>query len=78
MMVRRKWSANSHASTVQEQAASNVDQNGDLATKMDRMLGVIQGYEVKTDTTMELMLDIQKRFEEKVEALREENGKIKA
>ena len=45
---------------------------------MDRMLGVIQGYKGKTDTTMELMLDKHKRFEEKLEALREENGKIKA
>ena len=45
---------------------------------MDRMFGVIQGYEGKTDTTMELMLDMQKRFEEKLEALREENGGIKA
>ena len=44
---------------------------------MDRILGVIQGYEGKIDKTMELMLDIQKRFEEKLEALREENGAIK-
>ena len=43
-------------------------------TKMDKILGVIQGYEGKIDTTMELMLDIHKRFEEKLEALREENG----
>ena len=77
-MVRRKGSANSHALTVQERAATNTNQNEDLAAKMDRMLGVIQGYEGKTDTTMELMLDMQKRFEEKLEALKEENGKIKA
>ena len=45
---------------------------------MDKLLGVIQGYEGKTDTKMELMLDIQKTFEEKLKALREENGEIKA
>ena len=45
---------------------------------MDRILGVIQGYEGKFDATIELTLDMQKRFEEKLEALREENGEIKA
>ena len=45
---------------------------------MYRILGVIQGYQEKTDTTMELMLDMHKRFKEKLEALREENGTIKA
>ena len=67
-MVRRKGLANSHASAVQEQAATNTDQGRDLATKMDRILGVIQGYEGKADATVELMLDMQKRFEEKLEA----------
>ena len=78
MMVRRKGSANSHASTVQEWATTNIDQSEDLAIKMDKILGVIQGYEEKTDTTMKLMLDMQKRFEEKLVVLKEENGKIKA
>ena len=59
-MVSCKGSANSHASTFQEQAATNADQNRDLTAKMDKMLGVIQGYEGKTNTTMELMLDMQK------------------
>ena len=53
-------------------------QSRHLAIKMDKILGVIQGYEGKTDMTMELMLDMQKRFEEKLEALREENCEIKA
>ena len=44
---------------------------------MDKILGVIQGYEGKADATVELMLDMQKRFEEKLEDLREENGEIK-
>ena len=78
MIVRHKGSANPHASTVQERAVTNADQNSDLAAKKDRILGVIQGYEGIIDTTMELMLDMQKSFEEKVEALREENGEIKA
>ena len=77
-MVKRKGSVNSHASTVQAQATANTCLSGDLATKMDKILGVIQGYEGKADTTMELMLDMQKRFEEKLEALREENSTIKA
>ena len=77
-IVRRKRLTNSHALTIQERAATNADQNRDFAIKMDKILGVIQGYEGKTDTTMELMLDMQKSFEEKVEALREENGEIKA
>ena len=46
------------SSTVQEQAAANTIPNGDLAAKMDKIRGVIQGYEGKTDTTMELMLDM--------------------
>ena len=45
---------------------------------MDKILGVIQGYEGKTDTTMKLMLDMQKSFKEKIEALRQENGATKA
>ena len=73
-MVKRKGSTNLHASTIQEQAILS----GDLATKMDKILRMIQGYEGKTYTTMELMLDMQKRFEEKLEALREENSAIKA
>ena len=77
-MGRRKGSSNSHTSTVQERAANNTDQSKELADKLDRMLGVIQGCEGKADTTMELMLDMQKNFEEKLKALREENGEIKA
>ena len=77
-MVRRKGSTNSLASVVQEWAATNIDQGGDLVTKMDRILGVIQGCEGKANATVELMLDMKKRFEEKLEALREENGEIKA
>ena len=69
-MVRRKGSSNSHASTVQERVANNVDQSKELAAKIDMILGVIQGYEGKTDTTMELKLDMQKTFEEKLEVLR--------
>ena len=57
-MVRCKGSANFHASVVQERAATNTDQGGDLVTKMDRILGVIQGYEVKANATVELMLDM--------------------
>ena len=45
---------------------------------MDKIFRAIQGYEGKTDVTMELMLDMQKRFEEKLEALRQENSAIKA
>ena len=41
-------------------------------------LGEIQGCEGKADTTMELMLDRQKRLEEKLEALGQENSAIKA
>ena len=73
-MVWRKGSSNSYASTVQERVANNTDQSKELAAKMDKLLGVIQSYEGKADTTMELMLDMQKTFEEKLKALREENG----
>ena len=59
-MVRRKGSANSHASTIQERAVTNTDQGRDLATKMERILGVIQGYEGKDDATVKLMLDMHK------------------
>ena len=57
-MVKCKGSTNSHASTVQEQAAINIIPSGDLAAMMKKILGMIQGYEGKTDTTMELMLDM--------------------
>ena len=77
-MVKRKGSTNSYASTVQEQAAVNVASSKDLAAKMDKILGMIQGYEGKTEMTMELMLDMQKSFKEKLEALKEENDAIKA
>ena len=76
-MVRRKGSLNSHTSTIQERVANNADQSKELAAKMDKLLGVIQSYEGKADTTMELMLDMQKTFEEKLNALREENDEIK-
>ena len=45
---------------------------------MDKLLGVVQSYEGKADTTMELMLNMQKTFEEELKTLREENGEIKA
>ena len=67
-MVRHKGSVNSHASTVQERTAANAAPNEDLAAKMDKILGLIQGYEGKSDTTMELMLDMHKSFEEKLES----------
>ena len=77
-MVRRKGSSNSHASTVQERATNNANQSNDLAAKMDKLLGVVQNYEGKADTIMELMLNMQKTFEEELKTLREENGEIKA
>ena len=77
-MVRQKGLSNSHTSTVQEQVANNIDQSKELMAKMDKLLGVIQNYEGKADTTMELMLNMQKTFEEELKTLREENGKIKA
>ena len=45
---------------------------------MDKLLGVVQSYEGKADTTMELMLNMQKNFEEELKTPREENGEIKA
>ena len=77
-MVRRKGSSNSHASTVQERATNNANQSNDLAAKMDKLLGVIQNYEGKADTMMELMLNMQKTFEEELKTLRKENGEIRA
>ena len=59
-MVKRKGSTNSHTSMVQEQAVTNTVMSRDLAIKMDKILGMIQGYEGKTHMTMELMLDMQK------------------
>ena len=59
-MVRHKGLENSHALMVQERAATNIDQGRDLVTKMDKILGVIQGYEGKANATVELMLDMQK------------------
>ena len=76
-MVRHRGSTNSHASMIQERIAANAALNKDLTAKMDRILGVIQGYKGKIDTTMELMLDMQKSFREKIEALRQENSAIK-
>ena len=45
---------------------------------MDKLLGVVQNYEGKADTTMEMMLNMQKTFEEELKTLREENDEIKA
>ena len=45
---------------------------------MDKLLGVVQSSEGKADTTMELMLNMQKTFEEELKTLREETGEIKA
>ena len=45
---------------------------------MDKLLGVVQNYEGKADTTMELMMNMQKNFEEELKTLREENGEIRA
>ena len=72
-IVKCKGSTNSHDSTFQEHFLSSRD----LAMKMDEILGMIQGYEGKTDTTMEIMLDMQMRFEEKLVALSVENSAIK-
>ena len=57
-MVKRKGLTNSHASIVHEQVAINIVPSRDLATKMDKILGIIQGYEGKTDMTMDLLLDM--------------------
>ena len=46
-MVNRKGSTNSYAPIVQEQAAINTVPSKDLTAKMDKILGVIQGYERK-------------------------------
>ena len=77
-MVKYKGSVNLHASTIQEQATTNTALSEDLAAKMDKIFRVIQGYEEKIDITMELILDMQKRFEEKLEALKQYNNAIKA
>ena len=77
-MVKNKGSTNSHTLTIQPENTSNTGPGGNLASKMDMILGAIREYEGKTDTTIELMLDMQKRFKEKMEALRQENNAIKA
>ena len=63
---------------IQPENASNAGPGGDLAVNMDIILRAIQGYEGKTDQSMDLLLDMQKKFEEKLEALRQENRVIKA
>ena len=73
-MAKKKGLINS----AQLENTSSADLGGDLVAKMDIILRAIQGYEEKANTTMELMLDMQKRFEEKLEALRQENSAIKA
>ena len=45
---------------------------------MDDILISIRGYEGKTDATVELMLDMQRRFNEKLDVLEQENNLIKA
>ena len=45
---------------------------------MDVILGAIRGYERKTEVTVEPMLDMQKKFNEKLDALEQENNLIKA
>lgn len=78
-MVKRKGSANSRETSVaQGQATINSTPEGDLALKMDQILEMIQGYEGNTNTVVVLMIDMQKKFEEKLEALRLENDAIKA
>ena len=66
-MAKKKDSINS----TQPENASSACLGSDLMAKMDIILGVIQGCEGKTDMTMELILDMQKRFEENLEALRQ-------
>lgn len=77
-MVKCKGSANSRKTFVaQAQIPANNVSAGELTPKMDQILGMIQGYEGKTDTAVEMMLDMQKKFEERLEALRLENDAIK-
>ena len=57
-MVRKKGLVNSHISTVQSKGVSNARVGGELATKMDAILGAIQGYKGKTNATTKLMLDM--------------------
>ena len=69
-MVKKTGSINSHALTIQPETIIHTGLRRDLWAKMDIILRAIQGYEGKSDTMMELMLDMQKRFEEKLEAPR--------
>ena len=43
---------------------------------MDVILGVIWGYEGKTNATVEPMLEMQKKFNGKLDALEQENNLI--
>ena len=45
---------------------------------MDVILGAIQGYEGKTNATLELMLKMKKKFNGKLEALEQDNNLIEA
>lgn len=78
-MVKCKGSTNSHENSVaQGRVTANNTSEGELALKMDQILGMIQGYEGKTDTAVGMMIDMQKKFEEKLGALRLKHDAIRA
>ena len=61
-MLKNKGSINTHTSTAQPEKNNNIGPKSDLDVKMDTILGVTRGYDRNTNATIELMLEMQKKF----------------
>ena len=57
---------------------NNIASGSDFAAKMDAILGAIQGYEGKEEAIAELVLEMQRKFNDKLEALEQDNNFFKA
>ena len=76
-MARKKGSTYSHTSMAPPEN-NNAMMRDDFTPKMDAILKVIQGYEGKVDTTAKLVLEIQRKFDERLEAMEHKNNLFKA
>ena len=75
-IVRKKGSINSHT-LLAPPKNNNVASDDDFSVKIDVILRAIRGYKGKVDATTELVLEIQIKFNDKLEALEQDNNLIR-
>ena len=64
-------------STITKTSPSLEESSNPVTLQMDQLAKMIQGYEEKNNATTEMIKDMRKMFDEKLQALEEENKVLK-